>query len=409
MSLPPPADNPPFRGWRVAWAAFAVAVFGWGIGFYGPPVFLLAVQQARGWPVSLIASAITCHFLISALVVARLPALHRQFGVAGGTRLGGVLAGLGVLAWALATEPWQLFAATLISGAGWAMTGGAAINAMVAPWFSRRRPAALSLAYNGASVGGALFSPLWGTLIAGLGFPQAALLLGAAIAGVLWWLSGRYFATGPEAFAQHPDGLPPASVTAAPRAAAVLPGGLLWRDRGFLTLAIAAALSLFAQIGLIVHLFSLMAGPLGTQGAGLAAGLATVCAVLGRSLAGWLMPESGERRLVAAGNHAVQAAGSLLLLASGGEQVPLLLAGLVLFGLGLGNLTSLPPMIVQREFTAGDTARAVALVTACGQAAYAFAPAGFGLLREAAGAPALFIAAAVLQAAAALVVLAGRR
>ena len=32
--------------------------------------------------------------------------------------------------------------------------GAAAINAIVAPWFVRRRPAALSAAYNGASVGG---------------------------------------------------------------------------------------------------------------------------------------------------------------------------------------------------------------------------------------------------------------
>ena len=29
-----------FYGWRVVWAAFVVAVFGWGLGFYGPPVYL---------------------------------------------------------------------------------------------------------------------------------------------------------------------------------------------------------------------------------------------------------------------------------------------------------------------------------------------------------------------------------
>ncbi|NKC29459.1 MFS transporter [Falsiroseomonas selenitidurans] len=411
LTAPPPAAPPasPFRGWRVAWAAFAVAVLGWGIGFYGPPVFLLAVQRARGWPVPLIATAITCHFLASAAVVAWLPALHRRLGLAGATRLGGVLAGLGVVAWALAGEPWQLHAATMISGAGWAMTGGAAINAMVAPWFIRRRPAALSLAYNGASVGGALFSPLWVALIEGLGFAQAALLLGAAMACLLWWLSGRYLAGGPEAWGQSPDGLAAPPPGPAPRPAPTLPGSRLWRDRGFVTLALATALSLFAQIGLIVHLFSLIAGPLGAQGAGFAAGLATACAILGRSLVGALLPEAADRRRVAAANFALQAAGSLLLLASGGVQVPLLLAGLVLFGLGLGNVTSLPPMIVQRDFAAGDTARAVALVTACGQAAYAFAPAGFALLRDDAGSASLFLAAAALQVAAALAVLAGRR
>ncbi len=415
MSPPLPAGSSatpvvvPFRGWRVAWAAFTVAVLGWGLGFYGPPVFLLAVQQARGWPVALVGGAITCHFLVSAVVVAWLPRLHGRFGVAGGTRLGGLLAGLGVAGWALAAEPWQLFAATILSGAGWALTGGAAINAMVAPWFNRRRPAALSLAYNGASVGGVVFSPLWVALIGSLGFLNAALLLGAVMAGMLWWLSGRYLGAGPEAWGQQPDGVAAPAAGPVPKPAPTLPGARLWRDRRFVTLALASALALFAQIGLIVHLFSLIALPLGAQLAGFAAGLATGCAILGRSLVGWLMPEAVDRRHVAALNYGVQALGSLLLLAADGTQVPLLLAGLVLFGLGLGNVTSLPPMIVQRDFAVGDTARAVALVTACGQAAYAFAPAGFSLLRDGAGSPALFLGAATLQLAAATVVLAGRR
>ena len=104
--------------------------------------------------------------------------------------------------------------------------------------------------------------------------------------------------------------------------------------------------------------------------------------------------------------------GSLAFLASGGEQIGLLLLGIVLFGLGLGNATSLPPLIAQADFAPGETARVVALVTACSQAAYAFAPAAFGLLRDwdgTVGAPMLFVAAAAIQAAAAGVFLmAGR-
>ena len=101
-------------------------------------------------------------------------------GAGPGSAAGGLAAGLGVLAWALAGDPWQLFPAALLSGAGWALTSGAAINAMVAPWFERRRPAALSMAFNGASVGGVLFAPLWALLISHLGFPLAALFVGAA-------------------------------------------------------------------------------------------------------------------------------------------------------------------------------------------------------------------------------------
>lgn len=38
-----------FFGWRVAWAAFIVAIFGWGVEFYGPPVFLHAVIEQSDW------------------------------------------------------------------------------------------------------------------------------------------------------------------------------------------------------------------------------------------------------------------------------------------------------------------------------------------------------------------------
>ena len=120
-----------FFGWHVAGAAFTVAVFAYGIGFYGPPIFLETLHLSRGWPVSLISAAITTHFLLGALMVARLATLHRRFGIPAVTRAGAVLTAVGLLGWALAREPWQLFAATPLSAAGWAMTSGAALNAMV--------------------------------------------------------------------------------------------------------------------------------------------------------------------------------------------------------------------------------------------------------------------------------------
>ena len=42
----------PFFGWRVVWGAFVLAVFGWGLGFYGPPIYLHTLVERNGWPVS---------------------------------------------------------------------------------------------------------------------------------------------------------------------------------------------------------------------------------------------------------------------------------------------------------------------------------------------------------------------
>jgi hypothetical protein len=69
---------PRFYGWTVVAAAFVVAIFGWGVGFYGPPIFLKAVQDVRGWPVSLVSAAITLHFLVGARVTASISKRFRR-------------------------------------------------------------------------------------------------------------------------------------------------------------------------------------------------------------------------------------------------------------------------------------------------------------------------------------------
>ena len=72
----------------VVGAAFVLGVFGWGLGFYGPPVFLSVIWETRGWPLVLISTAVTVHFLIGAVAGANLPALHRRFGAARVTKAG---------------------------------------------------------------------------------------------------------------------------------------------------------------------------------------------------------------------------------------------------------------------------------------------------------------------------------
>ncbi len=371
-----------FFGWRVVWAAFVLAIFGWGVGFYGPPVFLHAVLERSGWPLALVSGAVTFHFLIGAAVVAKLPALYGRFGVPAVTTAGASSLAAGVLGWAMAEEPWQLFAAALFSGAGWVAMGAAALNAIIAPWFRRRRPAALSSAYNGASIGGVVLSPLWVLLITEVGFVLSAALVGVVMVAVVWALSRSVFAKTPLALGQSPDGDGSAIVSpcVAAAGARALPGAALWQDPAFLTLAAGMALGLFAQIGLIAHLFSLLVPALGERGAGFAMGLATACAIAGRYLVAWLMPTAADRRVLAGASYAVQLTGSLIFIAAAGESTPLLLLGVVLFGAGIGNATSLPPLIAQVEFAAEEVQRVVSLIVAIGQATYALAPAVFGIL-----------------------------
>ena len=380
-------------GWKVVWVAFVVAVFGWGIGFYGPAVYMPALHATRGWSISMISSAVTAHYLVSAALIAWLPEGYRRFGVARITFAGALLAGLGATLWANVQQPWQFVPALLVSGLGWAATSGAALNAMVAPWFDRERPKAISLAFNGASVGGILFVPLWAVLISTFGLPVAALVLGGAMIATLCPLALCFLAKPPP-LAQAAVAVPALSRT------------VLIRQRAFVTISIAFALGMFAQIGLIAHLIARLTPDFGPGLAAAAISAVTLCAILGRALLGWLLGDR-DRRIATAANLAMQAAGSVLLAL--GDGVGALAAGCLLFGLGVGNLVSLPPLIAQREFRAADVGTVVALVIAINQAVFAFAPAVFGWLRDATGSyGAAFSLAAVVQVSAALVVVWGR-
>jgi len=234
----------------------------------------------------------------------------------------------------------------------------------------------------------------------------------------MWVLADLMFSRSPLQMGLSPDGDAPGApaVSVTSPLARPLSGARLWRDARFLTLAAGMSLALFAQIGLVAHLFSLLVPAFGAQRAGLAMALVTVLAIAGRTLLGWIMPLGADRRLVACASCALQLAGSIAFLVAAGTSVPLLLLGVILFGAGFGNATSLPPLIAQVEFVKEDVPRVVALIVGIAQGAYAFAPAIFGLIRELAPqaavpgtAPGLFAAAAFVQGLAVAAFLAGRR
>ncbi len=392
-----------FQGWSVVWVAFVIAVFGWGVGFYSPGVLLLTLHASKGWPVAMISSAITAHFLIGAALIVYLPEAHRSIGLAQTTIIGAVLAGAGIVAWSVASAPWQLFVAAAISGSGWAATSGAAINAMVAPWFDRDRPKAIGLAFNGASIGGVVFPPLLILLIAKIGVEAAAVAVGIAMPLVIIPLSIFYLRRDPKGLGLAPDGL---LIDSKPHVATPLtrsPRKDLIKTKGFMTLSVAFALALFAQVGLLTHLLTRISPLLGENGAAAAVSMVTTSAVLGRTLLGWTIG-GRDRRLAASANFLLQSVGVALMIISIAPTV--VLVGCVLFGLGVGNVVSLPPLIAQHEFRAADVGTVVALVVAFNQAVFALAPAVLGVLRDIATSYVVpFALAAAMQIVAALIVL----
>ena len=278
--------------------AFVLAVFGWGIGFFGPPVFLSTLQAttrlAAGPSSRPPSPSISWSAPSSARACRRSIAASAPPAV---TKAGALALVVGIFGWAVATAALAAVGRALLSGAGWGAMSASAVNAHRLALVRARAP-------RGAGHGLQRRQRRRHHLLAAVGGGHRR--AGLSGCGRLRRARHRRHHVGarrpassparPQAMGVAPDGdapgAPPAAITSP--AARPLPGRLLWRDRRFLTLAAGMALGLFAQIGLVAHLFSLLVPALGAQQAGLAMGLVTVMAVSGRTLIGWLMPAGGR-------------------------------------------------------------------------------------------------------------------
>jgi predicted MFS family arabinose efflux permease len=399
---PEPIDESSFRydGWRIVAVCFFVATFGWAFGFYGQSVYVAELHRIHGWPTSLISTATTFFYLFGALLVAFVSEAIRGFGPRNC-----LLAGVLVMAVAAAlvgqvTAPWQLYAVNALLALGWAGTSLGMITNTLGLWFDNKRGMAISLALNGASFGGIAGVPL---LVAGIGqFGFSGAMMAAAATMIVLLVPVILVFVG----------RPPRShAVAASRAAAPSTTQIraqAFRDPAFLSVSIAFALVLFAQVGFIVHLISFLDPLIGRERAAVAVALLTAMAVIGRLLFSTVIDRLNQR-LASALSFASQAVALLVIINLHGELA--LFAGCALFGFSVGNLITLPALIVQREFEPRSFGVLVSLITAITQITYAFGPGAIGLLRDASGSYVLpFYGCIALELAAAVLILMwGRR
>ena len=413
ISLAAPAAKLLYRGWLVVAAAFLVAMFGFGLGFYGPGIYLVVLKARHGWSTEELSSAITVYYMLGAtLLFLIVGPLFERWGARAVVTIGTVAMAGGLVLLTLINEPWQVYASFGVMSLGWATMSGAAINIIVAPWFERRRGLALSWAMNGGSAGGVLIAPLLILSISQFGLAvgldiAAALMLAFLIPVTMLLLRPRRpNEHDPADLCSRLDQPSPSDATS-PGEVARFRLATTVRTRAFVTTSIPFALALTAQVGFLTHQVAFLSPMIGTLAAGWAVGLTTFAAVVGRIAAG-LIVDRFNRRAVASVNFIIQAFG-IGILAMTSERLMLYL-GCLLFGAGVGNATSLPGLIVQQEFPRQHFARIVSLVVAINQFSFAFGPTLLARLEHAEGAytTALLVCLAAEIAAAIIVLLPAR-
>jgi MFS family permease len=383
-----------FHGWRVVTACCVIATVAWALGTFGASVYLQAVTAAHGWPIADVAFAVTLFYLVSALVQRSVGRAIDRWGPRPVMLLGTVSMTLGVAGIGQVAVRWQLYPCFVLIGLGWATLSTTGIAAAVAPWFERYQGRSMALAIMGASIGAIVGVPTLQFAIRQFGLGNGLAIVAVAAAALLMPLIARVLRfRGPQEIGlQRDGGATPDKVAAAPItppiATAANRSRLLW------SAAVAFALGLAMQIGFITHHVTLAEPLLGTVGAGLLVSATGGSGFAGRLILARIVDRTDVRRLACL--VMIAQAVALLSLALW-PNVPVLIAASLVYGYGIGHITTLGPIVVRREFGAAAFGATYGAAASVIQFTSAFGPAAIGVLRDGFGGyrPGLAIAAAV--------------
>ena len=328
----------------------------------------------------MISAATTFFYLFSAVLVAFVSDAIRLFGPRLCLVTGVCCLALSTAALGRIDAPWQLYAVYVLMAFGWAGLSLGAITTTLGLWFTARRGMAISLALNGASCGGVFGVPILVAAIASVGLTTALSVTAAVTVAVLVPIIVIVMRHPPPLPTVDGDGKPLVAVPASRIRADA------FRSFAFWTITISFAMVLLAQVGFIVHLISYLDPVVGRKRGAIAVALMTVMAVAGRVLFSTVIDRLNQRKASAV-SFASQAVALLIMINARNETTVFFASAL--FGFSVGNVITLPALIIQREFDPRSFGVLVSLTGAIGQCFNAFGPAVIGLLRDASGSYAL--------------------
>ena len=346
-------SDPGFPGWKVVAACFILLATTAGLGFYGLAVYLNTFSRELGWDVSSVSLATTVFFLVSGVagvfVAQLIDAVDARIVIC----VGAVIGAISLALFGQVQSKWQLFVVYAIFAVGWSAAGLVTASTIVTRWFQTRRAVALSIASTGLSVGGIVITPLAKWLLDDQGLAGAAPWLALIwIIGVvpvtLLWLKPDPLKVG-----WHPDGVRVSTNISAPIVSGT-PYFEAVKSRFFIAVTVGYILALGSQVGAIQQLVKLIEERTDRSTATLATTVLAATSVVARLVGGRLVTRVGTMRLTVS-LAAVQACSMVIL---SWAATPLVaFAGIVVFGLTIGNILMLQPLLIAERFGVRDFPR----------------------------------------------------
>jgi MFS family permease len=393
-----------FYGWWIVASCLASALVGNALGLFGAGVYLRALTQTHGWTIGMVSGAVTLFYVASAVLLIPMGSAINRCGPRPVTALGALAMAGGVAGIGQVAAPWQAYVAFFAMGIGWACLSTTAVATTLAPWFEKYQGRAVSIASLGASAGGMMGTPALMSGIERIGFAMTTAAAGLLAALILLPLAAFVLRHRPADIGLLPDGASePTDLRPAAKPQTWTTALRTWSLRG---VVFSFGTGMMVQIGFLTHQVSLLSQTLTVAEVSMTVSATAVAALLGRLALVRFADQIDARRTAA--SAMLLAAASLGVLAL--MPTPAILIGAsVLFGLTVGNVTTLQPIIVRREVGAQSFGVIFGLASCGIQLVTALGPGFYGALHDASGgyrAPLLL--AAVLDIVAAVVVVASR-
>jgi MFS family permease len=394
-----------FHGWWMVAGCMAVAMVAWSFALYGPSVYLHTISQTHHWSIGLVSSALTLSFIVNASVLSFVGSAIAKHGPRLVMALGAAVMAAGFVAMSQISEIWHVYASFALMGLGWSCLSTTAITSSLAPWFERHQGRAVSTAMLGASIGGMVGVPILLALIAWLGFNKAMIIVALILLSTVWSVSFFILRHRPQDLGLYPDVEAPVSQANKPLAKVWSRAEAL-RTLALRSIALTFGLALMVQIGFLTHQVSLLLPALGQAATAGCVAAAAMLAFAGRILLAKFSDRLDVRQIAFA--VLLTAGASLGLGFLFPDQVWALVVCVLGYGFTAGNITTLPPVIVRREFGAASFGAIFGIAATLMQLMSAMGPAFFGLLYDLSGGYRLPLGlAALLNVFAAAIILLG--
>lgn len=396
-----------FYGWRIVAACMLFVTVSWSLGIFGMGVYIYALTSFQGFSVTTVSTAVTAAYILSALLSVSVGRTIAKNGPRLVVAVGAVAMATGVLLMPYCTEKWHVISSFLILGLGMACLSTNTVGSTLAPWFERFQGRAMSTSMLGASIAGMIGTPLLMSGIKVWGFQTTFMIAAIAAVTLVLPLAGFVLKRRPQDIGLLPDGMESQKdgQTTVSIQWSLQQAAATWQ---FKTVVVAFGLGLLVQVGFLSHHVPIAIPVLGVEGAATVVFAGGVASLIGRLL------------LARYADHLdVRLVGTVVLLIAAISLLGLAILPLtwafvlfsITYGLTCGNVTTLSPIIIRREFGAASFGVIYGFAAAFIQLTMAFGPTIYGVVRDVFGGyvPVLLLCAVLNLVAASAAFWGGRR